>query len=113
MNITVKSFVVSLFILFLFIGYQSQQIAESNESQKHVCTACEKGQAGETIWCDSCNAGFVKGNKVNCKSCFDGKSGENVWCQSCNVGYINSDKIECKGCFDAKINGTTCEICQK
>ncbi len=82
MKDTVKSFMVSIVILFLFVGYQSQQTAISSESDEHVCTACEKGQSGKTVWCESCNA-----------------------------GYVNSEKITCKGCFDSKTKGTICETC--
>ncbi|MFQ5963838.1 MAG: hypothetical protein ACE5KZ_06100 [Candidatus Scalinduaceae bacterium] len=110
MRISVKSFVIAITILFLFIGYQSQQRVESRESHQHVCVACEKGQAGETVWCDSCNAGYIDGNMIKCKSCFDGKAGKVVWCDSCNVGYTNKSKITCKDCFD---KGTICEKCQK
>ncbi len=113
MKIVVKSFLVSMTVLFLLIGYQSQQVLESSESKEHVCTACEKGNAGETVWCDSCNAGFVDGEMVKCKSCYEGKSGKNVWCGSCNAGYVDKEKITCKGCFESKTKGTVCEACQK
>ncbi len=113
-KIAVKSFTISIVILFLlFVGYQSQQIAISSESSGHVCTACDKGKAGEAVWCDTCNAGFIDGKKIDCKSCFDGKTGKSVWCESCNAGYINAEKISCKGCFDSKTKGTVCETCQK
>ena len=82
----------------------------STEPQKHVCEACKKGQSGETIWCESCNTGYINGGQEKCKSCFDGKIGKKVWCDSCNVGYTNKSRITCKGCFD---KGTICEACQK
>ena len=113
-KIAVKSFTISIVILFLlFVGYQSQQIAISSESRGHVCTACDKGKVGDTVWCDACNAGFIDGKKIDCKSCFDGKAGKSVWCESCNAGYVNSEKITCKGCFNSKTKGTACETCQK
>ncbi len=84
MKVTVKSFIVSTVILLWFIGYQTPQITLGSESHGHVCTACDKGKAGEAVWCDSCNAGFI-----------DGK------------------KITCKGCFDSKTKGTVCKTCQK
>jgi hypothetical protein len=64
MKIIVKPFILSIVILFLFSGYPSQQIALSSESHGHVCTACEKGKSGDTVWCDTCNAGFIDGNKI-------------------------------------------------
>ncbi len=113
MKTIAKSFITPIVILFLFAGYQSPQITLGSESHGHVCTACDKGKAGETVWCDTCNAGFIDGKKIDCKSCFDGKTGKSVWCESCKAGYVNGEKITCKGCFDGKTKGTACETCQK
>ena len=116
MKLSVKSFVVVIAFLFIFTGYQSQQIVQSSESHKHACaaacecTACEKGQAGETVWCDSCNAGYADGHKTKCRHCFEGMSGKkDVWCESCKAGYLKGKKVDCKECCH---KGEICETCQ-
>lgn len=40
-----------------------------------ACPMCSKGQAGETVWCDHCKAGFVGGEKVSCAGCYAAKTG--------------------------------------
>ena len=107
----VKYFLVAIAVLFIFTGFQSQQIAVGNEAHKHACAACEKGQAGETVWCDHCNAGYKDGHKVKCKHCFEGMSGKkDTWCESCNAGYLKGEKVDCKKCCQT---GKICESCQK
>ncbi|MDP6923232.1 MAG: hypothetical protein R2568_09965 [Candidatus Scalindua sp.] len=110
MNGSVKYLLVAIAVLVLFIGCQSQQVVEKSSTEKHVCAACEKGKSGEAVWCDSCGAGYVKGEKVKCKHCFEGMSGEKgVWCESCNTGYLKGEKVDCKKCCTA---GVVCEACQ-
>ncbi|MBT6045607.1 MAG: hypothetical protein HON76_09845 [Candidatus Scalindua sp.] len=115
MTFSVKSFVVVFAFLFIFTGYQSQQIVQGSESNKHVCAACEckaceKGLAGETVWCDSCKVGYADGHKVKCKHCFEGMSGnKDVWCDSCSVGFLKGKKVDCKECCH---KGEICETCQ-
>ncbi len=83
---------------------------EKAESHKHACAACEKGQSGETVWCESCGAGYVKGDKVKCKHCFEGMSGKkDTWCESCNAGYLEGKNVDCKECCQT---GKICKTCQ-
>jgi hypothetical protein len=118
MKLPVKSFVVVIAFLFIFTGYQSQQIVQSSESHKHACAAaceciaCEKGLAGETVWCESCNVGYIDGYKVECKHCFEGMSSKikKAWCASCKAGYLKGEKVDCKVCCQT---GKTCRTCQK
>ncbi len=84
MKNVVRSLIVLIVVLFLFAGCQSSQMDLGSKFDEHACTACDKGKAGEAIWCDTCNA-----------------------------GYVNGKKITCKGCFDSKTKGTVCKICQK
>lgn len=46
-----------------------------HEGGTMACEACAKGQAGESVWCDHCGAGFVGGQKVTCKGCYVAKTG--------------------------------------
>ena len=46
------------------------------------CTACDHGRAGDTVWCDGCGVGYVKGVKIKCKGCFTAKTG-GPKCTSC------------------------------
>lgn len=48
-------------------------MAKSGDAK--ACPMCAKGMAGESVWCDHCNAGFVHGEKVACKGCFAAKTG--------------------------------------
>ena len=80
----VRSLIVLIVVLFLFAGCQSSQMDLGSKFDEHACAACDKGKAGEAVWCDSCIAGFVNGKKITCK-----------------------------GCFDSKTKGTVCKICQK
>ncbi len=95
--------------LNLIQSLRSEQKEVSSKSHKQECVTCKKGQSGETIWCDSCKAGYIKGEKEKCKNCFDGKTGKKVWCDSCKVGYADKYKIDCNDCFD---KGTACEKCK-
>ncbi len=112
MRLLNKSFIISMTVLFLFIGWQSQQTAESNELHEYACETCEKGQTGGAVWCDNCKVGYIDGIKVKCKSCFEGRTGKSIWCESCNAGYVDGKKIVCKGCFESKTKGTVCEVCK-
>ncbi|MBT6229597.1 MAG: hypothetical protein HOI47_23380 [Candidatus Scalindua sp.] len=110
MKSSIKYFLVAIAVLVLFLGCESQQVVEKSSPDKHVCSACDMGQSGGTVWCDSCNAGFVKGKKVKCKHCFEGMSGEKSgWCESCNAGYLKGEKVDCKKCCTT---GAICETCQ-
>ncbi len=48
---------------------------------------------------------------TKCATCAEGKSGEAVWCEDCNAGYVRGKKTTCKGCFAAKQGGPACEVC--
>ncbi len=128
MKLSIKSFAVIIAFLFLFIGYQSQQIAEGHQTIKHACSACsigetnnephkyacakcEDGLYGETVWCEPCKAGYIKMQKIKCRHCFEGMSDKkDVWCESCNTGYSKGKKVDCKKCYQT---GKICESCQK
>lgn len=63
---------------------QLEAAAEAATPETHVgCEACTKGMAGETVWCDHCNAGFVEGKKVTCKTCFDHTTAGGPACEDC------------------------------
>ena len=53
----------------------------ASDGNKKACV-CAKGKAGETVWCDGCSAGYVKGTKTKCKGCFTAKSGGEP-CKDC------------------------------
>ena len=81
-----------------------------------TCT-CGEGRKGGTVWCNSCNMGYIAGKKemdqakvmaavkampvgtakadhdhgAGC-TCGEGKKGGTVWCSSCNMGYIAGKK---------------------
>jgi len=46
-----------------------------------------------------------------CAGCAVGKAGEDVWCDACNAGYVDGKKTKCKGCYTAKTGGEPCEAC--
>ena len=72
---------VGLLAIFT-IGCQS---ADSNRiASASGCQPCKKGLAGGTVWCNQCNAGFVKGNKTTCKSCYLAASG-GPKCKQCTI----------------------------
>ncbi len=82
------------------------------EKAAHDCEACAKGEAGETAWCEGCNMGFVKGEKVACKDCYGAATAELAgWCETCGVGFVKGEKVACKGCIEAAIAGTECAAC--
>ena len=111
MKSSIKYFFVIVSIAYLFLGCQSQQVVKKSSSEEHVCVACEKGKSGGTVWCNSCGAGYVKGEKVKCNHCYKGMSGEkDVWCESCNAGYLKGEKVDCKKCCTT---GVICKTCQQ
>ena len=63
----------------LIQSLRAQQKVESSETHKQECAACKKGQSGETIWCDSCKAGYTDKSKTTCKDCFD----KGTTCEAC------------------------------
>ena len=87
--------------------------AMADSPEKVACATCAKGKAGENLWCDDCNAGYVGGEKTGCQSCFEGKTGESVWCEGCGAGYVAGDKTTCQSCYQAKLGGPACETCSK
>lgn len=51
----------------------------------HNCAMCEKGAAGETVWCSHCEHGFVDGKMTECPGCVTAaKSGGE--CPACTKG---------------------------
>lgn len=48
-----------------------------------------------------------------CAACGKGKAGEAVWCESCSAGFVDGQKVKCKGCFQAKTGGPKCAACAK
>ncbi len=110
MKSTFNYFLIAIAVLFLFIGCQSQQVVEESSPVKSDCLICDKGISGETVWCASCDTGYVKGDKVKCHNCFQGMTAKkDVWCESCNTGYLKGDKVDCKKCC---ATGEICEMCK-
>ena len=48
-----------------------------------------------------------------CADCARGKAGESIWCESCEKGYVSGKPVEtkCKKCFVAMTGGPPCEGC--
>jgi hypothetical protein len=46
--------------------------------------------------------------ETECAACAKGKAGESVWCEDCNAGYVEGVKTGCKGCYQAKLGGPAC-----
>jgi hypothetical protein len=58
--------------------------AEGAQPEGAACESCAKGKAGETVWCESCSAGFHDSKKIKCQGCFDKLSGKtDKDCASC------------------------------
>jgi hypothetical protein len=83
-------FILSITLLFAAIvgcGESSTEKTSSPDSpakSADACATCEKGKTGESVWCDSCKAGYVKGEKVTCQGCFTAKSGGPA-CPTCSA----------------------------
>jgi hypothetical protein len=45
--------------------------------------------------------------------CEKGEAGETVWCEECKAGYVDKKKTECADCFAAMKGGPACEKCVK
>ncbi len=52
-----------------------------------------------------------KAQAPGCAACAKGKAGEAVWCGSCKAGYVDGNKVACHGCFLAKTGGPACKAC--
>lgn len=78
--------------------------AEADSAEHQGCDLCERGKAGENLWCDECKVGFVGGDQVKCQPCFQGKSGGTAWCDDCGKGFVKGEPAACKGCVQ-KANG--------
>jgi len=77
-----------------------------------ACKDCYQGKTGAETWCEGCKKGYVEGKSTGCKDCFAGKTGTDVFCESCKAGYMDGEKVtKCKSCFDAKQGGPACEAC--
>lgn len=58
-------------MLFGLAGCDStSSMSDSGHASASACTACTAGKAGQTVWCDSCNAGFVAGKMTACHDCY-------------------------------------------
>lgn len=55
---------------------------DATKGAEAACS-CDKGKAGETVWCEACNAGYVKGEKTKCEACFKAKTGDGPACEAC------------------------------
>ena len=98
-----------------------------------ACT-CSQGKSGGTVWCESCETGYLAGQKTSCKDCVTaagdgractsceaktaclcstGMSGGTVWCESCSAGYFAGTKVTCQGCYAAKTGGPACKACAR
>lgn len=49
---------------------------------------------------------------TGCATCAKGKAGEAVWCEGCDAGYVSGTKTKCKGCYTAKTGGPACAACE-
>jgi len=107
--------ILSLFLLLAVATIPLQGCSSSKEmsaASASACEMCAKGKAGESVWCDGCEAGYVDSAKVSCASCYAGKTGNDTWCEGCNAGYVNAEKVACKGCYTAQTTGTACTSCE-
>lgn len=71
-----------------------------NEKAAEACTDCEKGKAGENVWCTDCGKGWFNSQEKGCEDCWKGLGGESVWCEGCDKGYTDGDAVACKDCWD-------------
>ena len=146
MTRTAFVFSTGLLALFLVVGCGTAPVQDTGEAAPtaetapaadEVACACSKGKAGEAVWCDKCNKGYVNSDAVKCRGCYDaknggaacdgcakpaeaaacacgeGKAGKAVWCDKCAKGYFNGEAVKSRCCFDAKTGGTPCGGCAK
>jgi len=75
--------VLTLSMLLLFSAFSASCCCgicggdrEESTAAAPACETCGRGLPDEIFWCDSCNAGFIKGKKTSCKGCVEAaKSG--------------------------------------
>ncbi len=66
--------------------------------------ACTSGASSDS-------GGGAAASETACAMCSRGKAGETVWCDGCNAGYVAGEKIKCQGCYTAKTGGPPCPTC--
>lgn len=84
----------------------------TNDKQPEVnqavsdCTKCVSGESGQTLWCEHCSKGFVKGEVISCENCYKSIANNNgPCCKDCCEG---SDKVaQCMAC----VQGEPCQSC--
>ena len=103
--------IITLLILAV-VAFALPGCGDKSGEAEAACS-CDKGKAGETVWCEACKVGYVDSDKTSCKDCFTGKSGDAVWCESCSAGYVEGKKTECKSCVKEAQDGTKCTECEK
>ncbi len=61
---------------------------------------CADGECGES--CD-CKAAAAKTAAAKACVCKAGKAGESVWCEACDKGYVDSKEVCCPSCVKSAI----------
>lgn len=63
------------------------------------CKCCSKGEcAGADCTCCAKRAAEVGEGDAEACRCKQGKAGEPVWCEKCDKGYVDGKEAHCKGC---------------
>ncbi len=97
MRTTMLAVLAVCLVAFAFGGCSDEG---GKDKAAEACTECEKGKAGENVWCPDCKHGWFNGEEKDCEDCWKGLTGESVWCEACNKGYTEGNAVECKGCWD-------------
>jgi hypothetical protein len=121
-----RALITLIFLSFLVTGCSKSEEHSHGEGHSHAhgehnCGPCEKGQAGGTIWCDSCKMGFIEGKTTTDKAAVDAalkaeKPAAN--CAGCSKAKADCDchghdheKSACS-CAAGKAGGTVwCDHC--
>ena len=62
------------------------------------CDLCQRGEAGENLWCDECSVGFIGGERFAGEACFSCKSDGNHFCRECDEGCGEQETTVAKDC---------------
>lgn len=63
------------------------------------CKCCSKGEcSGKDCKCCAKRAADAGAGDADACLCKQGKAGEPVWCEKCDKGYVDGEEAHCKGC---------------
>lgn len=79
-----KFVIIVLAAAFAGCGASEQSAATPAKitTEQAVCS-CEKGKQGETVWCASCDKGYIGGEATGCQGCVNTALGGGGACESC------------------------------